>query len=83
MLMQNAAIYVNKKAEFPVFSEHTWEDLESITGWDKASICRQAGFENLPLQTVHVTIFFTFPKKYKMELPEYYDRLSLAFYRKP
>ena len=79
----DAVMYVNKKTDFPVFPEYTWTDLENISGWDKASICRQVGFENLPLLIVHATLFFTFPEKYKMQLPEYYDRLSLAFNRKP
>ena len=79
----DAVMYVNKKTDFPVFPEYTWADLENISGWDKTSICRQVGFENLPLLIVHATLFFTFPEKYKMQLPEYYDRLSLAFNRKP
>lgn len=78
-----AIMFVNNKTEFPSFPEQTWSDIQNISGWNNETICRQTGFQSVPLQTVHSTIFFTMPQKYKMILPEYYDRLSLAFNRKP
>jgi hypothetical protein len=78
-----AIMFVNNKTEFPSFPEQTWSDIQNISGWNNETICRQTGYQSVPLQTVHSTIFFTMPQKYKMILPEYYDRLSLAFNRKP
>ena len=78
-----AIMFVNNKTEFPSFPEQTWSDIQNISGWNNETICRQTGLESVPLQAVHSTIFFTMPQKYKMILPEYYDRLSLAFNRKP
>jgi hypothetical protein len=78
-----AIMFVNNKTEFPSFPEQTWSDIQNISGWNNETICRQTGYQSVPLQTVHSTIFFTMPQKYKMILPEYYDGLSLAFNRKP
>jgi|JI8StandDraft_2_1071088.scaffolds.fasta_scaffold06392_4 hypothetical protein len=57
----------------------SWSDIEAISGWSKEVILSQTGMKELSTIPVHITIYFSFPEKYKAINPERYQSFKSIF----
>lgn len=61
---------------YPELSEDLWTDFEKISRFPRKKVEEFVGLENLDVWAVSVVFFFSFPEKFKMELPELYQTHS-------
>lgn len=77
-LYEYAKVYQLTRPEiaYPKLSEDLWADFEKISRFPRKKVEEFVGLENLNLWAVSVVFFFSFPEKFKTQLPDLYQSLT-------
>jgi len=68
---------------YPDLSENLWNDFEKISRFPRKKVEEFVGLENLDVWAVSVVFFFSFPEKFKTQLPNLYQAHSNLFNQHP
>jgi len=68
---------------YPDLSENIWADFEKISQFPQKKVEEFVGLESLDLWAVSVVFFFSFPEKFKTQLPDLYQIQSNLFNQYP
>ena len=69
--------------DYPKLDDNIWPDLEKICGFTKKKIVEFIGLPDLDPLQVSITLFFCFPEKFAVQLPDVFNSLSKIFNQDP
>ncbi|WP_170254652.1 zinc-dependent peptidase [Phaeodactylibacter luteus] len=74
---------VDAQQEFPPLGEGHWEELEQISGFSYPAIQQWINLDPIPLRPVSITLFFTFPDRFREVCPKLYAAYARIFNQSP
>lgn len=78
-----AYIKSNPTANFPEKIEADWFDVLAISGISKKQILATIGFESVDILVVMITLYFTYPQKFRKRLTGLAEKFDILFQVNP
>jgi len=84
-LHEYAKVFVDSYPQhpYPELGEEAWASFEKISGFSKAFITEWINLDEIDPLPVSICLFFVFPQRFEMELPEVFATLSSIFKQNP